>query len=259
MSVYKDALKFYNKFKGEKGILGKSVLGVPLYYFKVQKTPYPVVIAQYAMHAREYITTYLAIKQIKEFEKNGKKGCVYFIPLVNPDGVEIVEKGKPLYKANAREVDLNVNFDADWGKGKYNQKFKGDANFIGEKPFSEPETIALKEFTLKVKPDMTFSYHSKGEEVYWFFGQMGERLKRDEFLAKTYAKTSGYEIKYTPFSSGGYKDWCVQKLKIPALTIEVGEDFLSHPIKKEYQNKIYKKNKGALNKTILALSEKKWT
>ena len=109
------------------------------------------------------------VKQIKEFEKHGKKGCVYFIPLVNPDGVEIVEKGKPLYKANAREVDLNVNFDADWGKGKYNQKFKGDANFIGEKPFSEPETIALKEFTLKVKPDMTFSYHSKGEEIYYSF------------------------------------------------------------------------------------------
>ncbi len=259
MSVYKDVEKFYLKFKGEKGIFGESLLGAPLYYFKVQKTEYPVVVAQYSMHAREYITTYLAIKQIIEFQKKGKVGSVYFIPLVNPDGVEIVEKGKPLFKANAREVDLNVNFDADWGKGKYNQRVKGQANYIGEKPFSEPESIALRDFTLKVKPDMTFSYHSKGEEVYWFFGQMGERLRRDESLAKTYSKISGYETKKTPDSSGGYKDWCVQKLKIPALTIEVGEDFLSHPITKKYQSKIYKKNKGALTQTIFALSEKKWT
>lgn len=258
MSVFSDVEKFFNKFNGEKSIIGKSLFGKPLYCFKVEKSKSPVVIVQYAIHAREYVTSYLALKQIKEFQNHGKVGTVYFIPLMNPDGVQICQEGKPLYKANGRGVDLNVNFDARWGQGKSNVRKSGDANYIGKYPFSEPETIALRDFTIKVKPDMTLSYHSKGREIYWYFGQSKRDMERDFYLANVYAFSSGYKIMRTPDSAGGYKDWCIEKLKIPALTIEVGGDELSHPIKRDKVKQIYLENRSALVRVVEALWEKRW-
>ncbi len=246
MSVLCELEDFYLNFKGEKFIIGRSALNRPIYCIKVKKTNCPLVIVQYAIHAREYITTYLALKQITDFIENGKKGCVYFLPALNPDGIFISLTSKPLYKANARGVDLNVNFDARWGTGQSNVKIKGDENFIGEYPFSEPETLALRDFTLKIKPNATISYHSKGEEIYYDDKHLS--------LAKKLASVTGYQIKKTPNSAGGYKDWCVEKLKIPAFTIEVGRDELVHPLKISDLDEIYNKNKGV----ITALTENIW-
>ena len=69
------------------------------------------------------------------------------------------------------------------------------------------------------------------------------------------AEITGYAIKSTPDSAGGYKDWCIQKLKIPALTIEVGDDSLSHPIKLENLDRIYQENKGVINASVEYLTE----
>lgn len=246
MCVLNELDNFYKDFTGEKFVIGKSLFNKPIYCFKVAVTNRPVIIFQYAIHAREYITTHLALEQIKAHVLTKKTGTVYFIPAVNPDGIAICNRDNPLYKANGRGVDLNVNFDARWGTGKSNTTQCGSENYIGKFPFSEPETIALKEFTLKVKPDATVSYHSKGEEIYWQFFQKGKRAIRDLGLAQAVAKETGYNIKETPYSAGGYKDWCIEKLKIPALTIEVGSDLLSHPIKKEQLEFIYQKNRNVV-------------
>ena len=254
MSVFIELEKFYSRFSGDKGIIGFSAFNKPIRYFKVEKTGFPVVIVQCAMHAREYVTTYLAIEQIKWFNRYGKKGTVYFIPLVNPDGVEIVEKVNRLYKANGNGVDLNVNFDARWGTGESNVFVKGEKNYVGEFAFSEPESRALKDFTLFVKPDATVSYHSKGEEIYWRFFQE-ECLSREYYLARALGDVTGYALKETPNSAGGYKDWCIEKLKIPAFTIEVGDDKLVHPIGKERTAEIFTKNKGVIKTLIKGLSK----
>ncbi len=238
MSVLCQLEDFYLGFKGEKFIIGKSAQGRPIYCFKVKKTAYPVVIAQYAIHAREFITTSLALRQIEDFVAFGNKGTVYFIPATNPDGIVIASTFKPLYKANANGVDLNVNFEARWGKGELNARIKGDENFIGEYPFSEPETVALRDFTLKIKPHATLSYHSKGEEIYC--------EKERQGLALELARVTGYKVKDTPNSSGGYRDWCEEKLKIPAFTVEVGDDGLSHPVGLEHLEQIYQKNRGVI-------------
>ena len=237
---------YYLTFKGEKGIYGKSHFNRDLYYIKVCKSPFPKLIVQYSIHAREYITSLLSLNQIEYFIKFGKKGTVYFLPLTNPDGVDICEKYNPLYKANGRGVDLNVNFPAKWGLGKTNQINCGAENFIGEYPLSELESKALCDFTLKVKPNATVSYHSKGEEIYWQFFQDSEREKRDYKYAKAVSDCTGYPLVTVLNSAGGYKDWCIEKLKIPALTIEVGDDRLSHPIGKERLDEIYQKNKRVI-------------
>ena len=62
-------------------------------------------------------------------------------------------------------------------------------------------------------------------------------------IAKTLAEVTGYTIKSTPNSAGGYKDWCIKTLKIPAFTIEVGSDKLAHPIRYNHLEEIYQKNK----------------
>ena len=238
---------YYQNFKGEKGVIGYSLFNRPIYYFAVKKTQKPIIIIQYSIHAREHVTAHLCLIQIEQFIKNGKVGTVYFLPMTNPDGVSIALNKKPLYKANGRGVDLNVNFDARWGCGEKNVCVVNDENYIGEKPFSEPESVALKDFTLKIKPNATISYHAKGEEIYWEFYQRGKRRLRDLALANQVALKTGYSVKRTPNSCGGYKDWCVQKLKIPALTIEVGNDLLNHPLGEQHLDDIFEKNKAVIN------------
>lgn len=246
MDLFKRLNEFYADFSLEKGILGYSVKNQPIYYFCVKKTERPRVIATYSIHAREHITCKLALLQIKDYVKNGTSGTVYFVPMLNPDGVKIALNLIPLYKANANGVDLNVNFDAEWGKGKHNVTIRGAENYIGKHPFSEPETSAIRDFTLKTKPDATLSYHCKGEEIYYKFRQSDTDIKRDYKLAKAVADITGYKIKDALGSVGGYKDWCIQKLKIPSLTIEVGDDKLLHPLLTDCLKEIYKKNKKVI-------------
>ena len=233
--------KFYEKFEGEKGIIGLSERGKPLTCFKCGNGK-PVVIMQYSIHGREYITAYLALKHIEDFYLKGRKGTIYFLPCVNPDGVEICLKENPLNKANARGVDLNVNLDYDWGTGKSNVFSPDGANYVGEKPFSEPETEVLKNFTLSVLPDATVSYHLKGREIYYDFRGYGNE-KESLSLAVRVNEKPRYKIAADDgTSAGGYKDWCIKRLKIPSLTIELGDDALSHPVSEKNLTEDYARN-----------------
>lgn len=254
MNVLDELKIFYDGFDGEKGYIGATEQGVLIPYFAVVKTEKPIVLVQYAIHAREYITTYLALEQIKHFVRNGKFGTAYFIPAVNIDGIRICLSGRLLYKANARGVDLNVNFDARWGTGKYNVLTRGDANYIGKFPFSESETRALRDFTISVKPDATISYHSKGNEIYWEFYQDEISRERDYKIAKSVSSTTGYTLKTAYGSAGGYKDWCIEKLRIPAFTIEVGNDSENHPIGKNALSYIFESNKEVVSATLKSLA-----
>ncbi len=248
--------RFYKSFKGKKGIIGLSENSHPIYFYGVERGDYPRLIVQSSIHAREYITAYLTLKLIKRANKVLQKGSVYFVPILNPDGVKIALKQDPLFKANSRGVDLNVNFDARWGSGEKNIKEKSAENYIGEYPFSESETRAIRDFTFFISPDLTISYHAKGEEIYYEFFQADLEKERDRKLAKLVSLCTGYKVKSTPNSAGGYKDWCIEKLKIPALTIEVGNDNLSHPIRKTSLRKIYKQNKLVVENLVKYFLEK---
>ena len=52
-------------------------------------------------------------------------------------------------------------------------------------------------------------------------------------LAKLASAVTGYKIVSQGSSSGGFKDYCMEKLSIPSLTIEVGRDDLTHPLSKK--------------------------
>jgi len=221
--VYDDIKSFYQSYKQRKCVIGYSYKGREIYAMHLGKDTGRQFISVYAVHAREWITAYLALKHIQIGTYCGG----WIIPLLNPDGAIISQGIKPLWKDNARGVDLNCNFDAEWGTGRLNTKRRGAENCVGDYPFSEPETIALKNFTIKINPFVTFSWHTKGEEIYWSFAGRG-----DENGAKILSDATGYPHKIIYGSAGGYKDWCLQKLLVPSYTIECGSDGLTHPIKK---------------------------
>ncbi len=235
----------------ETGAIGQSVEGRMIPYAFTGRKTGPQVIVTGGIHAREHISSYLTVCQLFHLVKNKDKLCggIYFVPMVNPDGNLIAACGLKtlspqrrnfveglcgkdcaLYKANAAGVDLNVNFEARWGTGKSNVFMPDSANFVGYSPFSEPETKALRDFTLFVKPDCTLSYHCIGRELYWDFFQDGKRRERDEKLAQFVNTYLNYKIiKNDGSSAGGYKDWCIESLKIPSLTIELVSENHRHP------------------------------
>ena len=264
MNIYEKVKRFYVDYKGAKTVIGKSLLGRELYAVKVGEGR-PIGLAQYAMHGREFITAALALSQVR---RGLFRGSCWFIPLMNPDGALLSQMGITsvretenrerllafngnrndfsLWKANARGVDLNVNFLARWGEGVKNLRVPGPENFIGDKPFSELETQAIRDFTVKFRPDYTVSYHTKGEEIYWHFHQPLHHYNRDKQLAEVVSRSTGYPLAVAKGSAGGYKDWCISHFGIPAFTIEAGADFLHHPIGEDGLEDIVKKNKNVL-------------
>ncbi len=271
MNSYARATQFYLSSKTEKLILCQTMLGRNLYAVKVGFGR-PIGIAQYAIHGREFITERLAELHA---EIGVERGSLWILPLTNPDGALLSEVGlasvpEPvvqnellrlnqnstdffLWKANARGVDLNVNFAAGWGRGKNNVFTAGCQNYVGERPFSETETQALRVFTLAIRPDYTVSYHTKGEEIYWYFHQSLRHCARDKALAQVLSDATGYALGEARGSAGGYKDWCIQKLRIPSFTIETGADRLTHPLKNE--DDILQKNAFALRALSAAVAE----
>jgi len=253
-------LDFLKRCDGARvGSVGKSHDGREIPYLFVGSISGPQLIITGGIHAREHIGSYLVVRQAAyclaknepRTANHAQKGGIYFIPMLNPDGNALIYKGlagirsiplrrelrellknadRHLFKANARGVDLNVNFDAGWGTGKHNTRVPGAENYIGPNPFSEPESKALRDFTLKIRPAVTVSYHCKGRELYWEFGQEGRARARDLAIAEYLNERLSYKIiGGDGASAGGYKDWCVERLGIPSFTIELVSDEFPHP------------------------------
>ena len=115
---------------------------------------------------------------------------------------------------------------------------------MGEYPFSEPESKALKNFTEEINPDYTVSYHTKGEEIYWQFNQLNE--VRDFNIANQISKETKYKLLYEdkPNVGSGYKDWFIENYQKPSLTIEVSPYVGERKVPIENYRKIFEENKN---------------
>ncbi len=273
-----EKIKTYEK-KYQVKIIGKSFLNRNIYAVeKIAKNEAFTAIFVAGMHAREHITCDLLCKMIDSglFDEISDFNLA-FVPMANPDGIELEINGLTsvsdenlrqkllkinggsqdfsMWKANAKGVDLNNNFDANFGQNS--SKFAPSSQgYAGPVAVSEPETQALVRFVKNLSAFLTVSYHSKGEEIYFNFFQEGRRLGRDEKIAKQFENSTGYKIvNVENSSSGGFKDWCVQSLKIPALTIEIGSDDLVHPIGKQHLDEIFKRHKMVAKDIAFAYNE----
>ena len=264
----------------EVGVAGKSVLGKNLYYIKLGKGANQVFYNG-AHHALEWITSPMLMKFIENFSKAYADGTtikgynvrdiwnrstIYIIPMVNPDGVDLVidglKKDNPYYsqliqwnkgstdfstvwQANIRGVDLNHNYDAAWQLSKqaeasYGVYGPGPTRYSGPYPESEPESKAVADFTRNHNFRLVIAYHTQGEVIYWtFMNKIPPDARR---IGELFSKASGYMLSqpYGITSYAGYKDWFIDKFNRPGYTIEVGKG--KNPLPLSQFNDIYNDN-----------------
>ena len=105
-------------------------------------------------------------------------------------------------------------------------------------------------FTNRVKPKVTISYHLAGEEIYWGFEDnynYKEQIKR-------FADATGYALKTSVGSTGGYKDWYVKNFDGIGITVEVGRSS-GYPYPETELDSVIEKNKNILNVVHDVLTE----
>ena len=235
------------------GSIGKSELGRDLVLLKVgdpQASKHVIIHA--SMHAREHITTWTVMAMVEYWLSQNMAGCedtlFHIVPMLNPDGVHLAQTGEytqlqeqiyandkakgntgsgkwvyaATWKANGLGVDLNRNFDAAW-KTTSSRSGPSSERYKGEAPNSAAETAALANYTLALMPDATISYHSTGSIIYYEYGNKKGVNAASKSLGQSVLAVTGYPlIGQGGLDAGGYKDWCMDELQIPALTIEIG-------------------------------------
>jgi protein MpaA len=79
---------------------------------------------------------------------------IWLISTVNPDG------SLRASRTNARGVDLNRNFSRGWRASA-----AGRLDYSGPRPFSEPETLAVRRLVLRLRPRVTIWFHQPWGQV----------------------------------------------------------------------------------------------
>lgn len=107
-------------------------------------------------------------------------------------------------------------------------------------PLTEPEALAIYDFTLSHNFSLIIAYHTQGQEIYWNFQNINP--PRGYEIGTRFASSSGYLLTDVPYNSSfaGYKDWFIQTYNKPGYTIEAGIG--ENPIPISQFNEIYRDN-----------------
>ena len=111
-------------------------------------------------------------------------------------------------------------------------------------PLTEPESLAVYNFTLSHNFRLAIAYHTQGQEIYWNFQNINP--PRGFFIGSQFSRVSGYSLTDVPYDSSfaGFKDWFIQNYNRPGYTIEAGLGTSPLPISQF--DKIYNDNIGIL-------------
>ncbi|CEG27856.1 M14 family metallopeptidase [Bacillus sp. B-jedd] len=254
--------------------IGKSVLGNPIKEVKIGRGKKKLHFNA-SFHANEWITSGILMDLMNAYLlalTNNYLICgigamsVYntvelsVVPMVNPDGVNLVLEG-PMksqenrlmninhdnrdfsgWKANINGVDLNNQFPANWEIEKKRKEPKSPAprDYPGNRPLSEPEALAMAKLVENGNFDMVFAFHTQGEEFYW--GYNGKEPEESLKIASILSSCSGYKAVRTIDSHAGFKDWFIQEYNRPGFTIELGKGI--NPLPLSQFDKIYDNVRG---------------
>ena len=270
----------------EFGTIGQSVLGRPLRYIRFGNGNKEVFYSA-SFHANEWINSPLLMKFLEILSKayvNNlnvfgypakylfENTSLYIVPMVNPDGVDLVTGNYPEnsqiirntraiaqnfpeipypngWKANIIGTDLNLQFPAGWEQAreiKFAQGFNKPAprDYVGPGPLTAPEAISVYNFTLSRNFRLVISYHTQGKVIYWQFQDYTPDESRN--IVRAFSEVSGYSPEDTPYNSSfaGYKDWFMQNYSRPGFTVESGEG--ENPLPISQFDQIYRDNIGIL-------------
>ncbi|CAL1685712.1 unnamed protein product [Lasius platythorax] len=231
--------------------IGNSIEGRPLKVLRISngKPNAPALWIDGGIHAREWISpasvTYIIDYLVENWSENLEIEY-YILPVVNPDGYIYTHAVDRLWRKNRRKagyagcggVDLNRNFGYRWG-GKGTSKDICRETYSGTKPFSEPETDAIRNFFEISSANFKayLSFHSYGQYILYPWGY-DARLPPDYVdldkigrqAATAMKKAGGAGSVYTVGNSattlypasGGSDDWAKALLKLKyTYTIEL--------------------------------------
>ncbi|WP_246945924.1 M14 family metallopeptidase [Bacillus pinisoli] len=256
--------------------IGKSVLGREIFELKVGNGPKKVHMNG-SFHANEWITTAIIMQYVNDMlsalTHNGSLNGVYMlpfyhevslsiVPMVNPDGVDLVLLGPPEeepyyskvmeinngsldfsnWKANIQGVDLNNQYPAYWEIEKERKEPKKPAprDYPGGAPLTEPEAMAMAQLTVERDFHRIVAFHTQGKEMYW--GYLDLEPQEAGRIAAEFERVSGYKAIQHIDSHAGYRDWFIYKWKRPGYTIELGEGV--NPLPLSQFDDIYKDSLG---------------
>ncbi|QSH39521.1 hypothetical protein JXR01_00720 [Candidatus Kaiserbacteria bacterium] len=157
---------------------------------------------------------------------------VTVIPVLNPDGLAKVvgtagrftEADVPASveatipgRFNARDVDLNRNFDCEW---QPSSKWQSTTVSGGTETFSEPETQAIRDYVGVNQPEAVVVWYSAAGGVFASSCRNGVSAETNT-LTNLYADASGYQA-YEEFDfyeiTGDMVNW-LAKNNIPAISV----------------------------------------
>lgn len=204
-------------------------------------------------HAREWLTSMLLMKMLETYAKDYQEEkkvtnilnevSIWFVPMLNPDGVDIQQNkfhhfsaldvnhlirmndGSFYFhswKANGVGIDLNRQYPAGWEELDVEPDVPFSKFYKGKAPLEAKEIIALTQFIEKTQPSAAVAYHTAGREIYWKY-KNGKYLKRDKRIAKKISKLTGYKLGEPGEKAvgGGLTDWFITTYHRPAMTIEI--------------------------------------
>jgi len=233
--------------------IGMSELGadIPVMLLGNVNAKYHVLL-QGAIHGREHLTAWLLMAMADYWLDNSLFSygnvCYHIIPMTNPDGVTISQNkylndtqqeiylsdlaygfttdGESryayLWKANGLGVDINRNFPSGW-ETINSRLLPSSEGFQGTEPFSSAEAAALRDYTLRYPFDVTLNYHAFGSIIYYEYGNKEPVNSQSESLASAVKRVTGYSMHGSAgVAAAGYKDWVMDELGIPSITVEIG-------------------------------------
>jgi hypothetical protein len=221
------------------------------------------VLFNCAHHSDELISTehcydiiYHILKNQNEYEKILNHINIWIVPIVNPDGsyffwnksIKMGRKNGRIYEEKDennpnRGVDLNRNYSFKWNSGHAtaSSAYRYHPFYRGEKPFSEPESMAMSILAEQNRFLFSISFHSSASRILYPYTieniknmspdypkHFSERLAK---ISKTYiAKKNIYPV------DGTDQDYYYFKYGTIALLIESSHQNPNYEMVKDVTN-----------------------